>query len=57
MSALEYMKKQLKKHRDNYERRLFRGASEEELYNIALKATYYKEAVEAIKQKKNENMT
>ena len=57
MTALEYMKRQLKKHREDYENRLFGGASEEELYDIALKATYYKEAVEALKQKKNENMT
>ena len=49
MTALEYMEKQLKKHRLNYDRELLRGLSEEMRYNIALKISYYKAAVEALR--------
>ena len=50
MTTLEYMEKQLKKHRLNYERELYRGVSEEMLYNIALKISHYKAAVEALRK-------
>ena len=49
MAALEYMEKQLQKHRLNYDRELLRGVSEEMLYNIALKISYYKAAVDALR--------
>ena len=48
MTALEYMEKQIQKHQRSYERELLRGATEEMLYNIALKITYYKEAAEEL---------
>ena len=50
MTALEYMEKQIQKHQRSYERELLRGATEEMLYNIALKITYYKSAAEALKK-------
>ena len=50
MTALEYMEKQLQKHRANYERELLRGVPEEMLLNIALKCGYYKAAVEALRK-------
>ena len=53
MTALEYMEKQLQKHRLNYEKELARGATEEMLYNIALKCTYYKSAAEALRSVNN----
>lgn len=49
MSALEYMEKQLKKHRSNFDREFFRGASEDVLRNICLKIGYYETAVAALK--------
>ena len=54
MTALEYMEKQLQKHRANYERELLRGAAEDVLYNIALKASYYKAAVDALREREKE---
>lgn len=48
MTALEYMEKQLQKHRLNYDRELKRGATEDMLFNIALKCRYYKAAVDAL---------
>ena len=54
LTALEYMEKQLQKHRLNYERELMRGVSEEMLYNIALKCDYYKSAVEALREREDE---
>ena len=50
MTAIEYMIKQLQKHRLNYERELARGASEEILQNIKNKIDYYEAAVNALKQ-------
>ena len=49
MTAIEYMTKQLKKHRLNYEREKKRGVPEEMLRNIEAKIGYYSEAVEALK--------
>lgn len=53
MTALEYMEKQLHKHRLNYDKELARGATEEMLYNIAMKCTYYKSAAEALRSVNN----
>lgn len=50
MNALEYMERQLNKHRSNYEHESARGASEEMLRNIEKKIRYYVEAVEALKK-------
>jgi hypothetical protein len=50
MTALEYMEKQLQKHRINYNREVLRGAPEETLYNIGLKIGYYEAAVGALKR-------
>lgn len=50
MTALEYMEKQLQKHRVNYNREILRGVPEEMLQNIRLKVGYYEEAVEALKK-------
>ena len=49
MTALEYMEKQVQKHSLNYDREYRRGASEDVLYNIACKISYYEDAVEALK--------
>ena len=51
MTALEYMTKQLSKHRANYEREKTRGVSEEMLNNILAKIGYYEAAAEALKEK------
>ena len=53
MTALEYMEKQLQKHRLNYDRELKRGATEEMLFNIALKCSHYWNAVEALREREN----
>ena len=49
MTALEYMEKQLKKHRANYERETARGVPEKVLNDILAKIGYYEVAVEALK--------
>lgn len=49
MTALEYMEKQLQKHRINYNREFLRKAPKEVLDNISLKIGYYEAAVEALK--------
>ena len=54
MTALEYMEKQLQKHRMNYERELNRGVPEDMLFNIALKCGYYKAAVDALRERKED---
>lgn len=50
MTALEYMEKQLNKHLQNYERECARGVPDEMLNNIIRKASYYHDAVEALKK-------
>lgn len=49
MTALEYMEKQVQKHRMNYDRELARGVPEEQLNNIRAKIGYYEAAVDALK--------
>ena len=53
MTALEYMEKQLQKHRLNYDRELKRGATEDMLFNIALKCSYFRDAVDALREREN----
>lgn len=48
--ALEYMEKQLHKHRMNYKREAARGVSEEMLHDIEKKIGYYEAAVNALKR-------
>ena len=50
MTALEYMEKQLQKHRLNYERESARGVPQEMINNILNKIGYYAEAVDALKK-------
>ena len=50
MTALEYMEKQIQKHRQNFQRELFRGVPDEQLNNIALKIFYYESAAEALRK-------
>ena len=50
MTALEYMEKQVHKHRMNYKREAARGVSEEMLENIKKKIGYYEVAVRALKR-------
>jgi hypothetical protein len=50
MTALEYMEKQVAKHRLNFNREWERGAPEEVLTNIRLKIEYYQAAVDALKE-------
>lgn len=49
MTALEYMEKLVQKHRQNFHNELARGAPDEQLNNIALKISYYEQAVEALR--------
>lgn len=49
-TALEYMEKQVHKHRMNYKRESARGVSKEMLENIEKKIGYYEAAVEALKR-------
>lgn len=49
MTALEYMEKQVQKHRINYNREVLRGAPEEVLQNIQEKLGHYEEAVAALR--------
>ena len=53
MTALEYMEKQVNRHRINYEHELARGVPEDMLNNIALKISYYEQAVEALRERKD----
>ena len=48
MTALEYMERQVQKHRQNFERESSRGVPEEMLQNISKKIRYYEAAVEAL---------
>ena len=50
MTALDYMKRQVLKHRLNYNRESARGVPEEMLQNIKKKISYYEVAVEALKK-------
>lgn len=50
MTALEYMEKQVQKHRINYNREVLRGAPEDVLQNIRAKIEYYEAAVEALQK-------
>lgn len=50
MTALEYMEKQVAKHKANFEREGNRGVPAEMLNNIQLKIRYYEAAVEALKK-------
>ena len=49
MSALEYMERQVVKHRANFERESARGCSAEMIANIALKIGYYEAAANALR--------
>ena len=53
VTALEYMEKQLQKHRNNYDCELLRGVPEEMLQNISRKVGYYEAAVAALKEVKS----
>ena len=48
MTALEYMERQVRKHRQNFLREYDRNAPEEVLANIRAKISYYEAAVEAL---------
>ena len=50
MTPLEYMEKQVQKHRRNYETEAKRGAPYRMLYCIRLKIGYYEAAVEALRK-------
>ena len=50
MTALEYMEKQIQKHRQNFQKELVRGVPDEQLNNIALKIFYYESAAEALRK-------
>ena len=49
MTALEYMEKQVQKHRKDYEREQKRGVPDAMLICIGLKISYYEQAVEALR--------
>ena len=49
MEALEYMEKQLNKHKANHAREYSRGVPEKMLNDIQSKIGYYEKAVEALK--------
>ena len=50
MTPLEYMKRQLMKHRENLKREYERGVPESVIQNIYAKIGYYSAAVEALKK-------
>ena len=50
MTALEYMERQVVKHRLNHDREFSRGVPEEQLANIRRKIRYYEDAVEALRK-------
>ena len=50
MTAIEYMEKQLQKHRLNHKREFERGVPKEMLRNIEKKIGYYEAAVEALRK-------
>lgn len=49
MTAIEYMEKQVQKHRRNYEREAERGVPQEVLRDIGVKIGHYEAAVSALK--------
>ena len=51
MTAIEYMERQVMKHRQNFLRERDRGAAEEVLHNISEKICHYEAAVEALLEK------
>ena len=56
MTALEYMEKQVRKHRQNFLQQYDRNAPDEVLANIRAKIRFYEEAAEALKNdEKREN--
>ena len=50
MTALEYMERQVKKHRMNLERESCRDVPSDMIHNIIAKIHYYEAAVEALKK-------
>lgn len=50
MTPLDYMTRQLTKHRLNHDRELARGAPEEQLHNIRQKIGYYEAACDALRE-------
>lgn len=50
MTTLEYMKRQLEKHRDTYCREVKWNAPEEQLHNIERKIKHYEEAIAALEK-------
>ena len=55
MTALEYMEKQVQKHRNNLDRELARNAPKETIFGVITKIRYYVDAVEALKKVGNGN--
>ena len=53
MTPIEYMEKQVVKHRTNYDREVKRGVSEEQLQNIRNKINHYEAAVVTLKKVEN----
>ncbi len=52
MTALEYMNRQIVKHKLNHDREFSRGVPEEQLENIRKKIEYYTAAAEALEQQR-----
>lgn len=50
MTAIEYMEKQVQKHRLNHKRESERGVPKEVLLNIEKKIGYYEAAVDALRK-------
>ena len=53
MTALEYMEKQILKHAFSLGREIARNAPAEMIENIRRKISYYEEAIEALKERNN----
>lgn len=51
MTAIEYMDRQILRHKKNFEREVRRGAPQEVLDNIGRKIGYYTEAAAALRRK------
>lgn len=55
MTALEYMERQLKKHRMNLERESCRNVPSDMIYSIIAKVHHYEAAVEALRKEADGN--
>ena len=54
MTSLEYMQRQIVKHKLNHDREFARNAPEEMLANIRMKISFFEDAVRALSERPKE---